>query len=130
MKFGFRERIDFFRKWSKLISERECFALDITSVSSYSKQISDCEWGHNRDNEKLPQINLCLLLGEKSRLPVFQTYYNGSLSDVVTLEATLNEFIGVVGKKRITVIMDKGFYSQKNLNMLYGHIEIWAMIQK
>jgi transposase len=118
MKFGFRERIDFFRKWSKLISERECFALDITSVSSYSKQISDCEWGHNRDNEKLPQINLCLLLGEKSRLPVFQTYYSGSLSDVVTLEATLNEFIGVVGKKRITVIMDKGFYSQKNVNML------------
>jgi transposase len=50
-------------------------------VLSYSKLIHDVEFGYNRDKEQLPQVNLCLLLGESSRLPVFQMEYSGSLKD-------------------------------------------------
>jgi hypothetical protein len=51
--------------------------------------IGDVAWGYNRDGEKLPQVNLCMPLGEQSRLPVFQTLYNGSIKDVNTLKSTL-----------------------------------------
>jgi hypothetical protein len=117
-KFGDAERAGFYKRWCKHITERECLALDITSISSYSKNIEECEWGHNRDKEKLPQVNLCMLFGEKSRLPVYQTSYCGSLGDVTTLEATLMEFKAMVGKKEISLVMDKGFYSKKNVNTL------------
>lgn len=60
-------------------------ALDITSISSYSQLMKSCEWGYNRDHENLPQINLCMLFGEESMLPVYQTAYTGSLKDVTTL---------------------------------------------
>ena len=116
--FGENERHTFYQRWYKHIREKEYIALDITSVSSYSKQMTECEWGYNRDQENLPQINICMLFGEESKLPVFQTIYNGSLKDVSTLESTLLELTAVVGGKDIMLVMDKGFYSAKNVNML------------
>ena len=51
-------RMSFYEKWGELRSELEYLALDITSISSYSEFIGDVEWGYNRDNEQLPQINV------------------------------------------------------------------------
>jgi transposase len=118
--FGEANRNSFYRAWCRHIQEKEYVALDITSVSSYSRQIPECEWGHNRDNEKLPQINLCMLFGENSRLPVYQTNYSGSLGDVSTLENTIAEFSALLGPIEAALVMDKGFFSTKNVNMLMG----------
>ena len=112
------ERHEFYKLWRNHMPDDEYLALDITSISSYSKQIADCEWGHNRDHEKLPQINLCMLYGETSRFPVYQTTYSGSLSDVTTLESTLLELRAIVGDKIIKIVADKGFYSSKNIKFL------------
>ena len=118
--FGYAERNNFYRAWHKLIREREYIALDITSVSSYSGQMGACEWGYNRDGENLPQVNVCMLFGENSRLPVYQTVYNGSLRDVSTLKATISEFCALTSATDIMIVMDKGFFSTKNVNMLLG----------
>ena len=117
-RFNENQRNQFYRLWSSHIHENEYLALDITSISSYSKQITECEWGHNRDNEKLPQINLCMLYGETSRLPVYQTNYSGSLSDVTTLESTISEFRAIVDEREIKIVTDKGFYRAKNITFL------------
>lgn len=113
-----KERESFYCKWAENRAESEYLALDITSISSYSELIEDVEWGYNRDNEKLPQINLCLLTGEESRLPIYQTVYSGSLKDVTTLKTTLAKFKAISKDKSILVVMDKGFYSAKNINMM------------
>jgi len=118
-----QERRIFYQFWHKLIREQEYIALDITSVSSYSKQITGCEWGYNRDNEDLPQVNICMLFGETSKLPVFQTMYSGSLKDVSTLNATIAEFTSVVGEGEYRFVMDKGFFSAKNVNMLLRRLD-------
>jgi len=122
--FGYGERCEFFRLWYQYVSEKEYVALDITSVSSYSENIDFMEWGYNRDHENLPQGNICMLYGEKSALPIYQAMYSGSLGDVSTLDATLAEFSAITGTKEISLVMDKGFYSAKNVNMLLsGHGE-------
>jgi len=116
--FGCSERNAFYRSWHDLIREREYIALDITSVSSYSEQIEACEWGYNRDGDDLPQVNICMLFGEDSKLPVYQTVYSGSLRDVSTLKATISEFAALTGCTDIMIVMDKGFFSAKNVIML------------
>jgi len=115
---SFAERETFYREWCKTRSESEYLALDITSVSSYSELIDDVEWGYNRDNEDLAQINLCMLMGETSRLPIYQTEYSGSLKDVTTLATTMAKFDAIAGEKPILTVMDKGFSSIKNINAL------------
>ena len=92
-------------------------ALDITSVSSYSKFISEVEWGHNRDKEKLPQVNLCLIMGERSKSPVYQIPYSGSISDVTTLQTTL-KLASHLSLGELKLVMDKGFYRKRNIDTL------------
>jgi transposase len=92
-------------------------ALDITSISSYSEFIGDVEWGYNRDNEKLPQINVCMLFGEDSGLPIFQTTYSGSLTDVSTLKTTLQLASGL-SLNNISIVMDRGFSRKDNIDTM------------
>lgn len=108
----------FYQAWCQLRSEQEYLALDITSTSSYSELIQDVEWGYNRDKEPLPQINLCMLMGETSRLPIYQVIYSGSLKDVTTLETTLSKMDAISGGKRVLTVMDKGFFSTRNVNAM------------
>jgi transposase len=113
-----RDRDGFYQLWCSLRSESEYLALDITSTSSYSELIESVEWGYNRDGENLPQINICLLMGYQSRYPIYQSVYNGSLKDVTTLKTTLQSFRALTGDKPILAVMDKGFFSAKNVNAM------------
>lgn len=108
----------FYKAWCSRRAEEEYLAVDITSTSSYSELIEDVEWGYNRDGEPLPQINICMLMGETSRLPIYQTVYAGSLKDASTLNATLTLFEGITDGKPILLVMDKGFYSKRNVNRM------------
>lgn len=110
-------RMKFYRKWAELRGEKEYLALDISSISSWSELINYVEYGYNRDHEDLPQINLAMLFGEESRLPVFTRIYPGSLKDVSTLVGMV-EFIEQLQIKQMHFVMDKGFYSAKGVDML------------
>ena len=112
------DRDGFYQSWCSQRSEAEYFALDITSTSSYSELIESVEWGYNRDGENLPQINICLLMGYQSRYPIYQSVYGGSLRDVTTLKTTLQTYKALAGDKPMIAVMDKGFFSAKNVNAM------------
>jgi transposase len=114
------KQLPFFTQWIKKHAEKEYIALDITSVSSYSKQNQYVRYGYNRDGENLPQINLCLLLGQTSRLPLYYESLNGSIKDVSTLENVL-KMMTWLKATCIHPVMDKGFFSEHNIDCLYEH---------
>lgn len=107
----------FFREWMKQKKQTEYLAYDVTSISSYSKNIRELEWGYNRDKERLPQINMGMYYGEESGLPLYYKVYPGSISDKAHLKYMIadNEFIN---GKRTRFVMDRGFYSKENLQYL------------
>jgi len=57
-----------------------------------------------------------MLMGEKSRLPIYQVVYAGSLKDVSTLNTTLALFNRITGGRPVLAVMDKGFYSKGNVD--------------
>lgn len=107
----------FFREWMKQKGRNEYVAYDVTSVSSYARNILELEWGYNRDHEKLPQINIGMYYAEESKLPLYYRVYPGSISDKAHLQYMVadNEFINA---KRTRFVMDRGFYSAENLTFL------------
>ena len=109
----------FFREWMKHKKQTEYVAYDVTSISSYSQNIREVEWGYNRDKERLPQINMGMYYGEESCLPLYYRVYPGSISDKTHLKYMVadNEFIN---GKRTRFVMDRGFYSKENLQFLTG----------
>ena len=116
-------RMGFFKNWCSYRIEKEYLAFDITSISSYSELIGLVECGYNRDKEDLPQINLAMLFGQTSQLPVFYNFYPGSIRDVSTLPNMIG-FAEELGITNMKYVMDKGFYSEKNIEKLLGkHIK-------
>ena len=110
----------FFSKWMKKRLENDYLCYDITSVSSYSEQNEYIKYGYNRDGEPLPQLNLAMLFGQKSGLPVYYQGISGNISDVSTLHNLMATF-KALETGRLHYVMDKGFYSRKNIDDLVAH---------
>jgi hypothetical protein len=79
---GGEARLDFFRRQAGRRLEREYLAYDTTSISSYSELVKLVKYGYNKDGERLPQINLAMVFGEKSGLPVYYRLLPGNVGDV------------------------------------------------
>ena len=107
----------FLSRWMNKVLEDDYLCYDITSVSSYSKLNEYIKCGYNRDNEKLPQLNLAMLFGQISCLPVYYHRMPGNITDVSTLHNLLKTF-KAMNLKPLNCVMDKGFYSKANIDAL------------
>jgi transposase len=90
---------------------------DLTSISYYGSDVNSADWGYNRDHEKLPQVNYGLLCLRDTAMPLFAWPLTGSVSDVRTLENTL-QFMSKLGFRPDCLMMDRGFASQENITYM------------
>ena len=111
-------KMKFFRLQGKRRLEKEYWAYDSTSISSYSEELKQVKYGKNKDGENLPQINLALLFGEESGLPFYYRKLAGNIPDVKTVTELIRE-LNVLGYKKAKLVMDRGYYSTENINGLY-----------
>lgn len=111
---------NFFTKWFEANSSDEYYCMDITSVSSYSEFNEFVSFGYNRDGEDLPQINLLLISGHQTHLPLFYRIIPGSIKDVSTLNESLQR-LNFIDIKHLHMVMDKGFYSESNVDAMYDN---------
>lgn len=118
----------FLNRWMRKALEDDYLCYDITSVSSYSEFNEYIKYGHNRDNEKLPQLNLAMLFGQNSGLPVYFERMPGNITDVTTLNNLLETF-KALEIKAFNYVMDKGFYSKKNVDKLFAsHVKFTVAV--
>jgi len=110
---------NFFRLQSHRRLEKEYLAYDTTSVSSYSRALKQVKYGLNKDSDPLRQINLALLFGEQSNLPFYYRKLPGNISDVKTIQNLISD-IDFIKINKVKLVMDRGFYSEKNINALYN----------
>lgn len=111
-------KMKFFRLQGKRRVEKEYWAYDSTSISSYSEALTQVRYGHKRDGENLAQINFTLLFGEDSGLPFYYRKIAGNVPDVKTVHQLLTE-LNLLGYAKIKLVMDRGYYSRDNINALY-----------
>ena len=109
----------FFRKWIAVNQQDNYYAMDITSVSSYSEFIEFVRWGYNRDGDDLAQINLLMITGEQSHMPLYYRLLPGSIKDVRTLKESLAN-MSYIEAGSLHYVMDKGFYSVYDRHSIYG----------
>jgi len=110
----------FFKLQSERRLEDEYLAYDTTSISSYSRTLKQVRYGMNKDHDPLAQINLALLFGHSSRLPVCYRKMAGNISDVTTVKKLIFD-LKYLSIDKVKLVMDRGFYSEANINDLYKH---------
>jgi transposase len=118
LKISEEGRNKFTKLWYDIVIEEEFVSLDSSSHSSYSEHVEESEWGKNKDNLPLKQVNTFLLCGLSTKRPIKVFTYNGSLRDVSVFQAKLSELEAIVGTTEIKYVMDKGFYSELNVKYL------------
>ena len=91
------------------------YSLDLTSVSTYSKMQGWAQWGHNRDNEDLKQINIALVTDAEG-IPVMFRMLPGSIADMAVMKTTVDDMEKLGCKGRL--VMDRGFESADNVSTL------------
>ncbi len=111
------QRIEFIEKWIELQKPVKTIFYDITSISSYSKNIDLVEWGYNRDKENLPQINLGIIYSQENHVPLWYNIFAGNIVDVSTLRNSIN-YTNYFKLNDILFILDCGFFSKTNIDEL------------
>ena len=106
----------FLERWIEQHRSTEAVLYDTTSVSSYSPSLELAEWGYNRDDELLPQVNFSLAAAPDGT-PLFYRVLPGSIPDVRTLAATLR-IARDYGLERVCLSLDRGYYSAANVRDL------------
>jgi hypothetical protein len=108
----------FLERWAGRHGRGAAVLFDTTSVSSHSPSLDLAEWGYNRDDESLPQVNFSLAAAPDG-MPLFYRVLPGSIPDVRTLATTLR-IARDYGFERLGLSLDRGFYSAANLRELLG----------
>lgn len=108
----------FFRLQGKRRVEDEYWAYDSTSISSYSETLAQIQYGRNKEGDKLQQLNLLLVFGEKSGLPFYYRKLAGNIPDAKTVKHLLED-LDILGWGKTKFVMDRGFYSEQNINGMY-----------
>ena len=111
---------NFFKSWIKLnYSHNGTVFYDVTSLSTYSHNINEAEYGYNRDNENLPQLNLGILLDKDTSLPLYYGLYNGSINDSSQLPYIFAALKQLKLDIKLLCTMDRGFADKKRLSYLH-----------
>ena len=119
----------FYKEWLGGIERSgDKILYDLTSISWYGRGINMAGWGHNRDKENLPQVNYALLCLRRTGMPLFAWPLDGSISDVRTLQNTL-QFLEKLDYKPGCIMMGRGFASVENIAYLLkrGHVFLQAL---
>jgi transposase len=96
------------------IRKEEYLLMDATNVFSSSTQIPLSRKGYNSKLNYDPQFNLMYLYSVKTNMPVYYRLLPGNIREVKAFKNSLLE----AGLSEAIIIADKGFYSQKNIDLL------------
>ena len=94
------------------------WALDTTSISSYSETLSKVAYSHNKEDPEMPIIKIAFLIDETNGEPLYYKVLNGSIADV-TLLRNLFVDLAQLRDKQINLVLDKGFCSEHNFLMMF-----------
>lgn len=104
------------------------YALDNTTISTYSKTIKDADHGNAKQDPQLEQINYTLVCDQKTGEVVYAHTYNGSINDVTELKTILfNMKNAGFDLSYVVLVTDRGYSSlmnvQKMINLQLRYVQ-------
>lgn len=97
------------------LEEKRYWALDSTSITSYSENIASVEYGHNKDLIEAPQTNVLLIVDQQTGALIHYRNFDGNVPDVSTIRNTLSELaLMKINTENVIIVTDRGYGSSAN----------------
>lgn len=114
----------FLNDWNSVRDHREkiYISYDSTNKNCQAGDLEIVEYGHAKVDTGSPIFNYAVAYDTKNREPLFYEEYPGSINDVSQLEFLLDKAAGY-GYKKIGFILDRGYFSSRNIKCMdeYGY---------
>ena len=106
----------FLNMWNENRNYREkiYISYDSTNKNCQAGDIEMLEYGNAKDNANLPIFNYAIAYDTNNREPLFYEAYPGSINDVSQLEYVLDKAKSY-GYKKVGFILDRGYFSKRNI---------------
>ena len=113
------QRILFLNAWNEKRDHREKIyaSYDSTNKTCQAGEIDMVEFGHPKDDQGKAIFNYAVAYDRNNREPLFYEAYLGSIVDVSQLQFFLEKARGY-GYRRIGFILDRGYFSQGNIQFM------------
>ena len=113
------QQIEFQNEWNSTRDHREkiYISYDSTNKNSEAGDIELLEYGHPKDDKGLPIFNYSIAYDTTNSTPLFYEAYPGSNPDVKQIQIMLEKAKGY-GYKKAGFILDRGYFSQRNISYL------------
>lgn len=97
--------------------ERIYISYDSTNKNCQAGDLDFVEFGHAKDDDKLPIVNVAVIYDKTNQVPLFYETYPGSIPDVSQLKQMVEKLVEY-GYKNIGVIIDRGYFSRPNVELM------------
>ncbi|HKM21756.1 MAG TPA: transposase [Lachnospiraceae bacterium] len=113
------DKVGFLNNWNASRNHREqiYISYDSTNKNCQAGDIEMVEYGHPKDDKGLPIFNYSVAYDINNKEPLFYESYPGSIVDVSQLQYMLEKATGY-GYKKIGFILDRGYFSKKNIQYM------------
>jgi transposase len=111
----------FLNEWNESRDHREriYISYDSTNKNCQAGDIEIAEFGRPKDGQGKPIFNYSVAYDRDNREPLFYEEYPGSIVDVSQLQHMLEKAKGY-GYKRVGFILDRGYFSEANIQYMDG----------
>lgn len=114
----------FLNDWNSSRDHREkiYISYDSTNKNCQAGDLEIVEYGHAKVDMGTPIFNYAVAYDTKNKEPLFYEEYSGSINDVSQLEFMLEKAAGY-GYKKVGFILDRGYFSSRNIKCMdeYGY---------
>lgn len=106
-------------KWNSMQNHKDkvYVSYDSTNKNSQAGDVEFVEYGAAKNDVGLPIINYSMAYDITERIPLFYESYPGSIPDVAQFSCMVEKAKGY-GYKNIGFILDRGYFSEKNIKHL------------
>lgn len=120
----------FIRAWVKVHAQKDIYiSYDSMNMNCVAGNLELAEYGHAKDNEELPQVNVSLGYNQTDNVPLFYSVYPGSIID--NTECTkMIERANHYGCSDVGFILDRGYFSIKNIRYFEDHGYDYVLMTK
>lgn len=97
--------------------QRIYISYDSTNKNSQAGDLDFVEFGHAKDDQGLPIVNVSLAFDKTNQVPLFYEVYPSSIPDVSQLRYLIEKIIAY-NYHAIGIVLDRGYFSRCNIEFM------------
>ena len=112
----------FLKAWNAMHAgkSRIYVSYDSTNMNTVAGRVEMAEYGYAKEDSEKPQVNVSLAYDQDNSIPLFYESYPGSIIDNTQCRQ-MAERAERYGYQNISFILDRGYFSKRNIQFLDEH---------